>query len=168
MGKRRRRISDLYTKTELYFIIYCVITQLIKKMKIRHTHSSTHATIISDSWLCVGTWICWASCSSHCTFNYSRPQITSRIRASMSRLPPPHVNTLLLLMLPSHFHSLPLLWLFFFVSVVKCWTISCPRATCFLFLCRYFLIFTAEMRWKIHKRRKNPQSSDFMSLNTHC
>lgn len=59
---------------------------------------------------CVGRWICWASCSSHCTFNYSCTQITSRIPASMSRLPPPHANTLLRLLMPlSHFQCLPLL-----------------------------------------------------------
>lgn len=31
------QISDLCTKTELHFVIYCVITQLIRKMHIRHT-----------------------------------------------------------------------------------------------------------------------------------
>lgn len=78
-----------------------------------HTTDSTHASseyhhiqLVA----CVGSWICWSSCSSHCTFNYSCTEITSRITASMSWLPPPRANTLLLLlMLPSQLNLLPLL-----------------------------------------------------------
>ena len=104
-------------------------------------------------------WICWASCSSHCTFNYSCTQITSRIPASMSRLPPPHANTLLLLLKPpSRFHSLPPLCLFFGVSAVRCRTVTCLRATC-------SYGFHSDTFWSLQQSRGGKHISGENNLN---
>lgn len=116
----------------------------------------------------MGSWICWASCSFHRTFNYSRPQITSRIQASLSRLPPPHVNALLLLLMPPSSLSFPSSSPSpFGISADEGWTVSCLRVACFFWFPPqyfYFLISPKEFGWKTHKQRKHPQTSGSVSF----
>lgn len=133
--------------------------------------SSTIFVIISD-WLlaCVGSRICWASCSFHRTFNYSRPQITSRIQASLSRLPPPHVNALLL-MPPSLLSFLPASPSPFGISADECWTVSCLRVACFFgFRTNTFTFWSLQMSWTgKHTSKQNAlKQAASCLLNTHC
>lgn len=155
----------LNTKAELYFVINCVITQLIRKMHIRaHTPPPYltpglcgHVDLLGILFISL----------------YIQLQLhTNYIKNTSQHEPPaasacehtaPSPQAPISLSFPSSSPSL-------------LWRFRRQMPDCYLsesnlllrFPQRYFLISPTESRWKTHKRRKQPKSSGLVSLNTHC